>query len=144
MRAVRLATASRPRRKPVDLASVLATQLTQVGIKGWVREHHFHPERQWRLDIAFPVAKIGVECEGLAPKGTAGRHQLTQHMHHNTEKHSAIAVAGWRLLRVTGLQIRSGHALKWIEAALAGNVAAFDSVQDWDGLWRAVKGRRRG
>jgi hypothetical protein len=127
------------RRKPVDLASKLAEQLTLAGWRTFVREYHFHPARRWRLDIAFPDVKLGVECEGVGPKGKPGRHQLTQHLHANTEKHSAIAVAGWRLIRVTGRQIQSGHALRWVEAALSGEIGY---VFDTPGNWASPRRRR--
>lgn len=122
----------RRKRQRKDLATVLAEQLTLAGWRTFVREHHFHRKRQWRIDIAFPDVKLAVECEGVGPKGKPGRHQLTQHLHANTEKHSALAAAGWRLIRATGRQIHSGHALRWIEAALAGEIGStFDDVGDW-------------
>lgn len=124
MARIRLARAKTSRttcRKPVDLASVLATQLTQVRIHGWVREHRFHPVRRWRVDIAFPTIKLAIECEGFGPKGKGGYHQSAEGVHGDCEKHTALAVLGWRLIRVTSKQIRSGHALRWIEATLEGN-----------------------
>lgn len=136
----------KPRRKPVDLATTLANQLHLAGITGYLREHHFHPSRQWRIDIAFPIAKLAVECEGVGAHGQPGRHQLTQHLHANTEKHSALAVMGWRLIRVTGRQIATGHALKWIEAAQAGKngAEAFDVVGKWnDAPRKRIKARKR-
>lgn len=130
------------RRKPVDLASKLARHLELAQIAGWVREHHFHPRRKWRLDIAWPDRKLGVECEGMGPKGQPGRHQLTQHVHSNTEKHSALAVLGWRLIRVTARQIDSGHALRWIAAALA-DTPDHPGLFDQPGTWAPQRKRRR-
>lgn len=118
----------------------------------------FLPGRKWRIDIAFPMERLAIECEGVAPRGKAGRHQLTQHLHGNCEKHSAIAAAGWRLIRVTGVQIHLGYALRWIEAALktpsdpdgpiwqwAYAVDAFAIVTDWglDKVRAARRARRR-
>lgn len=118
-------------RTPVDLADTLAEQLQLVGINDFTREYRFHPKRLWRLDLAWTELMLGVECEGMGPRGQPGRHQLTQHVHANTEKHSALAVLGWRLIRVTGKQIKSGHALMWIEAALA-NAAGDVFNLPWD------------
>lgn len=120
------------KRKPVDLAGTLASQLNLVGQRNYVRELQFHPTRKWRIDIAFPDHNLAVECEGMGAKGQPGRHQLTQHVHANTEKHSAIAVHGWYLIRVTGRQIKSGHALRWIEAFLADKPGTtFDTPGEW-------------
>jgi very-short-patch-repair endonuclease len=128
------------RRKSVDLGLVLANQLELTGgpFTGFVREHRFHPTRAWRLDLAWPQIKLGVECEGVGAGGKPGRHQLTQHIHDNCEKHSALAAMGWRLIRVTGRQVRNGTAHRWIEAALIGErdgrmVAAEAFDQPWDG-----------
>ena len=117
-----IAAAGKPRRKrrpPVDLGEVLAKQLQLAGVITPMREFRFHPIRQWRIDLAWPHIRLAVECEGFSQGGKAGRHQRTEHMHANCEKHCALAVMGWRLMRVTGAQIRTGIALKWIEAALA-------------------------
>lgn len=107
----------------------------------------FLPGRKWRIDIAFPVERLAIECEGVAPRGKAGRHQLTQHLHGNCEKHSAIAAAGWRLIRVTGVQIHLGYALWWVMAAMPGAdaVGAFSEVIDWnlDKVRAARRARRR-
>ena len=145
MRPIRLTDikASRTRRKPVDLASVLATTLALAGVNGFVREHRFHPVRLWRLDLAWPALKLGVECEGLMRNGK-GYHQSPDGMSGDCEKHSALAAMGWRLIRVTGRQIRTGHALHWIEAAIAGEVGAlFDTVEDPARAVRARRKRRR-
>lgn len=128
------------RRKPKDLAGKLAWQLELSGITGWVREHRFHPSRMWRIDIAFPEIKLAVECEGMGPKGQPGRHQLTQHVHSNTEKHSALAVLGWRLIRVTGRQIDSDHAIRWIAGALSGQ---HDTLFLEPGTWAPLRKRPR-
>ena len=128
------------KRKPADLAGRLAWQLELADIRGWVREHRFHPSRMWRIDIAFPDIKLAVECEGMGPKGEPGRHQLTQHIASNTEKHSALAVLGWRLIRVTGRQIDSGHAIRWIGGALAGQ---HDTLFLEPGRWAPLRKPRR-
>lgn len=129
------------RRKWQDLAAVLGEQLAAHGITTFVREHRFHPVRRWRLDIAWPDLKLGVECEGVGAAGKPGRHQLTQHLHDNCEKHSALAAMGWRLIRVTGKQIRSGHALRWIDAAMTGASRTFDV--EWDPAAKARRSRKR-
>lgn len=136
--------ASRKPRKPEDLASKLSAQLELAGFDCFAREYLFHPTRKWRIDIAWPGMKLAVECEGVGPKGQPGRHQLTQHLHDNCEKHSALGAMGWRLLRFTGKQIRSGHALKWIEAAMFSPDPGAAFAAPWDAMTRRRRTRRRG
>jgi very-short-patch-repair endonuclease len=102
---------------PLDLADALAWQLKTVGQKMWVREYRFHSIRRWRIDIANPLLKLAVECEGAGPGGL-GRHQRPAGFEADCEKYAELAIAGWRLIRVTGKQIKSGQALQWIERAI--------------------------
>ena len=124
------------RRRRVDLGVKLASQLELMGINGFQREFHFNPDREWRLDLAWPHLMLGVECEGFGARGKAGRHQLSQHMHDNCEKHSALAVAGWSLIRVTGHQVRNGKAAQWVQTAITvrqgGTIEGVFAVP-WDG-----------
>ena len=100
---------------------------------GWVREYRFHAERRWRLDLAFPERKLAVEVEGFAAGGTAGRHQRAAGFAADCEKYSELAIAGWRLIRVTGKQVKSGAALAWIERAL-GKRLTEESHENGDGV----------
>lgn len=138
-------TLRRPRKKrpPVDLAETLHRQLLLAGITGFQREYQFHPTRRWRLDLAATDIRLGVECEGVGARGKPGRHQLTQHLHANTEKHSALAAMGWRLVRVTGRQIQTGHALAWVQAALAERPEVAALAFAAPGKWGAARKRRR-
>lgn len=38
-------------------------------------------------------------------------------------KEAALALAGWRLLRVSGTLVKSGHAVRWAAALLNGSSA---------------------
>lgn len=114
-------TARRPvKRQVVDKAELLAVQLRQVGIGGWVRELQFHPTRRWRLDVAFPEERLAIEVEGFAPGGLPGRHQRIDGFTKDAEKYAELAIMGWRLIRVTTRQVTQGVALRWVERALEG------------------------
>jgi very-short-patch-repair endonuclease len=130
-----------PRRKRTDLGAVLEEQLRLARMEGFVRELRFHPIRRWRLDLAWPDIKLAVECEGLSRRGV-GYHQSPAGVAGDCEKHSALAAMGWRLLRVTAEQIRRGHALNWIDAAMTGAIGdTFDA--EWDPAAKAQRTRKR-
>ena len=100
-------------------------QLNVTGSKGAVSEYRFDPVRKWRLDFAFPAVKLGVEVEGVVypKKGSndhrlGGRHVSVTGMDKDCEKYAALAIAGWRLIRVMPKHVTNGMALKWIEQAL--------------------------
>jgi very-short-patch-repair endonuclease len=101
-----------------DLADSLMWQIQSViGPVNWKREYRFHPRRLWRIDIANLTLKLAVECEGAGPGGL-GRHQRPAGFEKDCEKYAELAIAGWRLIRVTGKQVKNGQALNWIERAL--------------------------
>jgi very-short-patch-repair endonuclease len=103
-----------------DGADALVWQLNATGLGGFFeREYRFHVERMWRLDIAFTSRRLGVEVEGFAAGGAPGRHQRAAGFNADAEKYAELAIAGWRLIRVTSKHIKSGIALQWIERALA-------------------------
>lgn len=86
---------------------------------GFEREVRFHAERRWRLDIAFNAKRVAIEVEGFGVAGTAGRHTRIGGYYADLEKYNELALAGWRLLRVTSKHVKSGQALQWIERALS-------------------------
>lgn len=90
----------------------LERQLVASGLTGWETEFRFHPVRLWRLDFAFPAERLAVEVDG-------GVHRIKGRFAGDLEKHNALTLAGWRLLRVDMKWIGSGRALETITAALA-------------------------
>lgn len=88
-----------------QLERAFETMLKTGGVTGWVREHQFHPSRKWRIDFAFPAAKLAVELDGLLYDGPGG-HQTVDGICADAEKAEALLVAGWRLYRVPGQWLR--------------------------------------
>lgn len=80
------------------------------------RQVRFHPTRGWRLDFGWPELRLAVEVEGLVPGGK-GRHQTIGGMTADLVKYNEALCLGWRVLRVSQAQVRSGQALEWAERA---------------------------
>lgn len=93
-------------------------QLMAREIRGFELEVRFHPTRKWRIDLAHVERKLAVEIEGFGKRGTPGRHQMAKGFTEDCEKYAELAIAGWRLIRCTGRQVRQGVAAEWIQRAL--------------------------
>jgi len=81
-------------------ASILATMTAAPRPE---TQFHFHPTRRWRLDFAWPRHRVAVEIDGgqfSRPK--SGRIMFDT----DTEKHNALTILGWRLLRYTTLDLQ--------------------------------------
>ena len=67
------------------------------------REYRFHPERQWRLDFAWPDQRVGVEIQGGTYR--KGGHSTGAGIRRDQEKLNAAQELGWRLLQFDGLAV---------------------------------------
>ena len=94
-----------------------ALHLRAAGIQGFEREHRFAPPRRWKFDFANPALKVALEVEG----GTWSRSRHTSGKGYaaDCEKYSTAAVMGWRVLRFTTDQVKSGMALQMLQQAIA-------------------------
>lgn len=85
-----------------------------------VPEHRFAPPRRWRIDVAligiWPI--VAVEIDGGA--FIAGRHTRGVGVEKDNEKIAALALHGYRFIRVTPRQVKDGTALAWVRAVLEG------------------------
>jgi very-short-patch-repair endonuclease len=99
-----------------DYPAALTFQLRAVGLPDPVAEHRFHPERRWRVDLAWPDLKVAVEIDG----GTwiQGRHTSGSGFANDARKLNEAAILGWRVLRVTPSMVRDGEALGYVERIL--------------------------
>lgn len=91
---------------------LLVKLLRHDGITGWVSGHPFGP---YRIDLAFPAARVAVEVDGWAWHVDAVRFA------NDRRKGNALTTAGWNLLRYTwhDLDGRPGEVVTEIRAALS-------------------------
>lgn len=97
-------------------AELLALQMKALDLPAPEREYRFFPERRWRADFAWPEHKLIVEYEGGVY--TQGRHVRGKSYSRDCEKYNCAVMLGWRVLRFTVDQVKSGKALETIELAL--------------------------
>lgn len=95
-----------------------AKQCGDRGLPAPVFEYRFDPVRQWRLDVAWPVYKVGLEVQGGL--FTGGRHVRGAALLREHEKLNAIASAGWRVLYCVPRTFLAPETLALIERALFG------------------------
>lgn len=102
------------------LADALLLQIRAAQLPEPATELLFHPSRRWRLDLAWTAERVAVEVHGGIWKvqGGAGRHTTGSGFQGDREKMNEAALLGWLVLEVTEKHIRSGLALRWVEAAL--------------------------
>lgn len=98
------------------LEAVMDLQFRAVGLKP-ERQYRFHDVRKWRLDFAFPDAKVAIEVDGGT--FTGGRHTRGRGYAEDCRKRAEAMLLGWRVLNATGEQVKSGEALRWTQALLA-------------------------
>ena len=67
------------------------------------REFIFHSERKWRADFAHVESRTLIEIEGGI--WIQGRHNRPQGFAKDVEKYLEAALDGWRVIRLTELQI---------------------------------------
>lgn len=85
-------------------------------------ELRFHPTRKWRFDAAIPELKLGIEIDGAV--WTAGRHTRGAGFVRDQEKFREAAILGWKVLRFTTSDVRSGVLERDIKRAIAAERSA--------------------
>lgn len=98
------------------LEAEMALQIRAAGLPVPVREHRFHPSRRWRFDFAWPEHMVSLEIDGAT--WTGGRHTRGSGYHADCEKLNEAAALGWRVFRATSSMVKSGYALRLLEAVL--------------------------
>ncbi|ENV57806.1 hypothetical protein F951_01179 [Acinetobacter soli CIP 110264] len=87
---------------------------------GFEQEYKFHAERNWRADFLITGTKILVEVEGGIWSG--GRHTRGKGFIADMEKYNAAAVMGFKVLRFSTEQVKSGLAIRQIENLVRGGL----------------------
>lgn len=101
---------------------LLVSQCRALRLPMPVTEHRFHPTRRWRFDVAFIDHKLAVEVDGGG--FVQGRHSRGLGMEKDAEKFAEAMLLGWRVIRTTPRQVKSGQAVQWIERALQSKEVA--------------------
>ena len=93
----------RDKKPPSRLESKFALYWRSFNGPELEREFRFHAERKWRADFAHIESRTLIEIEGGL--WIQGRHNRPQGFAADAEKYLEAALAGWRVLRLTELQI---------------------------------------
>ena len=102
-----------PKSKGSSLELELERQLLLAGLT-FVRELPPIPGRKFRFD--FALKNLLVEVQGGIFR--LGGHTSGMGVTRDCEKTILAQLEGWRVFPVTGEQIKSGQALKWIQKAV--------------------------
>jgi len=97
-----------------DLENALAMQIKWAKLPEPEREFcRAIPGRKFRFDFAWPEFRLLVEVQG----GTwiNGGHSSGSGIARDCEKGNLATLAGWKVLHVTGDQIRSGIAIQFLQ-----------------------------
>lgn len=84
-------------------------------------EYRFAAPRRWRFDLALPEHKIAVEQEGGL--WIRGRHNRAKGYIADLEKYNEATLLGWKVLRFTPQQVKSGIAYDTLKILLISNPA---------------------
>lgn len=100
-----------------DLENILVQQIQWAKLPAPHREYcHVIPKRKYRFDLAWPEFRFAVEVQGATWIKAA--HSTGGGIERDCEKIVLAQLAGWNVFPVTGGQIQSGLAIRWIQSAL--------------------------
>ena len=71
-------------------------------------EHRFHPTRKWRFDLALLDVQLALEIDGGG--WVRGAHHRPAGRENDNAKDAAALTLGWRVLRASWDQVKSGQA----------------------------------
>jgi len=117
MSPLRLKAGNKSKLPVANAADGLVTQCRQLELDLPHCEYRFHETRRWRFDLAWPAKRIALEVDGGG--FVQGRHGRGLGIERDCEKVTTASIDGWRVLRVTPRQIRSGQAIEWVRQMLA-------------------------
>lgn len=80
------------------------------------REAKLIEDRRFRFDFYWPDARLALEIHGGTRSN--GRHVRHLGFSNDREKMNLAVIQGFRVLEVTGEQVKTGKALDWVKKAL--------------------------
>ena len=83
--------------------SIVSAYFKAEGLPAPVFEHQYIPGRKFRLDIAWPACRVGIEVQGGI--WIKGAHSTGSGILRDMEKRNAGILAGWRVIEVTPGQL---------------------------------------
>ena len=90
---------------------VLASQIEEHGLDGWMRELKFHPDRRWRFDFANQALMMAVEINGGTWSPRKMRHNYGEGYRNDLEKMNEAQLMGWIVLQFTTDQVYDNTAI---------------------------------
>jgi very-short-patch-repair endonuclease len=106
---------AKAKREGLELA--MLQQIKALKLDGSCKQQFkFHEARKWAFDFAWPLKKVALEVDGGV--FTGGRHTRGAGFTEDCVKVNTAVIQGWRVLRATGEQVKSGQAMAWLEALL--------------------------
>lgn len=95
---------------------MLAWKCQADGIPRPKLDHLVHHVKQWRIDLAWPTLRVGVDIDGgIWLNGTP--HPEASGFIDDMERHNALQLLDWCMVRVTPSQIETGAAMEVIRRA---------------------------
>ena len=111
---------ARARREGLELA--MLQHLKALGLDGgMVRQYQIDPIRKFAWDFCWPAERLALEVDG-GTWMTKGAHSSGKGIERDALKQAIAAIHGYRTLRATTDQVRSGVAAQWVELARGVNV----------------------
>lgn len=100
-----------------DLEEYLTYAAPSLGLD-WalVPEYRFHPTRRFRLDWAWPEARIGIEFDGVMLR-TVGHNSLGGILR-DAEKSNLAQAMGWRIFRANAKNVADESFFALIDSVL--------------------------
>lgn len=105
-----------PQERSVGEETLVLALRTDGSIPPFEREYKFWPGRKFSFDLAWLPQRLAVEVDGGHWIG--GRHSRSGFESDAIKLNQAV-IFGWRVLRFSTEQVKSGYALHTIKSALA-------------------------
>lgn len=100
------------------LEAQLAYMIRCIGLPDPVTQYRLpETDRKYAWDFAWPCERLLVDVQGGTWVANSG-HTSGTGLERDCEKMVLATLAGYRVMFVTGLQVKDGRAVQWIERAL--------------------------